>query len=194
MVLTHNEIEKRGYKLNPQNNLAAIDLQRFHSNEDERSLKLSLELLAKMKVYQKINTFLDKVGSKEFMDSAPLHPVLKFLMGDSAGFKLGQDEIECFFQLEKQYFQFEGHLDNLIHQDIWNFSHDISAAVFGFPLSYLNFLEYADDRDITLKYESFVSVCHFFLDGHIAFSEFQLQAKATLAELETLCNQKEGGS
>lgn len=184
MLLTHRQLEKRGYGLTSSTNIAALELRWFSKDDEERGVKLGLELVAKIKVYRKLNSFLSKIGSVKVLDCEPIYPVIRFVIGDSENLSLEDKEIKAFFQLEKDFHELDDHLDDLLNQPTWGFGYEIHAGVIGLSLHALNYLEYTNDNNVIQKFESFENLCIRFLSGRLGYDEFIFQAKRPLDEIQ----------
>lgn len=176
MILTHQQIvEKNLISKGTRDHFLIMDLSNFQKNdEDEQNLKLALELIAKMKMYEKVNIFYQNVCSDFEIEIEKLYPVLDHLL---KGETLTAEQLRDFFEVEKSVCEFEEYLYALGNEPEWGFSYRIHAHILGVPLSYLSNLEYCDDRDQVLAFEEFQDIIDKYLMNRITYEDLHGRLK-----------------
>ena len=176
MILTHQQIVAKGFYNNTLNaDILVADISMFQESKDERSLKLLYELIAKMKVYRKINEFFSIIASDWEIDVEKLQPLLDFFLD---GKELSPDQVREFFEVEQQVQSFEEDLFKLgIDEPKWYFSYQIHAAVLGVPLEYLNNLEYTSNVDKQMAFEDFEQIVLEFTMSKISYEDMHGKLK-----------------
>lgn len=161
--------------------------------KDGMSVRLSIGLVGITKTCQKVNIFLEAVGSMKKMNLEPLKPVLNFLLD---GTSLGEKQERGFFELQKHISHIDREMNKITESAFWDYgtTEKISAAILGLPLELLSDLEYSEQGDndkMMRNFEEAMSAYQGYVFADTPYEEFVPKVKKELEEFNKKYSDRE---